>query len=103
VFVVEADNVKAAVAATPFTIVLAFRPQSMHDMPPVTGLQMRDLPAAVAAGPAVMVADEMSAVEYLRVHAMAEGRSVPVVARETLRGTVSPGRPAPEERLKLTL
>ncbi len=102
VFEVVLDSFTEAVAATPFAIVAAFMPQSMQLTPPEMGLQIMDLPAAVATGPAAMVTDATSAPAYFSVHATAEGRSVPVVASATLRGTVSPGRPLPEDRVRLT-
>src|SRR5690349_21589092 len=47
--------VTEATATTPFEMVLAFMPAARHIYVPLPGLQITDLPAAVAAGPAVTV------------------------------------------------
>jgi hypothetical protein len=63
VFSVDAEIVSATVATTPFEIVLEFTPQSTHVELPEVLLHEICLLAAVAAGPAVTVADVKSAVE----------------------------------------
>jgi hypothetical protein len=61
--VVVVDAVKDATAITPLEIVVAFKPQTSQIMDPAVLLQDKVLPAAVAAGPAVTVTNEKSAVE----------------------------------------
>jgi len=60
---VDAEIVSATVAATPFEIVLELTPQSTHVTVPEPLLQEICLLAAVAAAPAVTVADVKSTVE----------------------------------------
>jgi hypothetical protein len=61
-FSVDAEIVSATVATTPFEIVLEFTPQSTHVELPELLLQEICLLAAVAAAPAVTVADVKSTV-----------------------------------------
>jgi hypothetical protein len=63
VFSVDAEIVSATVATTPFEIVLELTPQSTHVELPALLLQEICLLAAVAAAPAVTVADVKSTVE----------------------------------------
>lgn len=63
VSVVALDKLNAIVATTPVPIVVAFAPDTIQIIAPVPGAQLTDLFAAVAAGPAVTVAEEKSAVE----------------------------------------
>jgi hypothetical protein len=58
---VWADSVRVAVASTPFGIGVSLRPHVRQVMAPGLGWQDRDI--FPAAGPAVHVADEKSAVE----------------------------------------
>jgi hypothetical protein len=68
VFSVVPEMVSATVATTPFEIVLELTPQSTHVELPALLLHEICLPAAVAAAPAVTVADVKSTVEWLTVH-----------------------------------
>ena len=60
---VDGEIVSATVATTPFEIVLELIPQSTHVELPELLLQEICLPAAVAAAPAVTVAEVKSTVE----------------------------------------
>jgi hypothetical protein len=63
--VVDAEFVIVTVitAATPFSITASFNPNSRHVIVPVVGLQLIDLPAAVALAPATALMDAMLLVE----------------------------------------
>jgi hypothetical protein len=63
VLAVEVDRVRAAVAMTPLGAGVDNRPQSTHERPPTTGLQLTNLPAAVARGDAVITAATTSVLE----------------------------------------
>ena len=101
VFSVDAEIVSATVATIPFEIVLELIPQRTHVELPALLLQEICLPAAVAAAPAVTVADVKSTVESLSVH-WTEAGWVPELFRLRLKVTVVPGVPDPDERLRVT-
>lgn len=63
VSVVEAETVREIVATTPLGIVASFKPDTMHREIPALEVQVTDLLAPVATGPAAIVMDEKSTVE----------------------------------------
>lgn len=62
------DSVTLTVATTPLATTLSFNPASRHVYDPALPEQKRDLPAAVAAGPATTLMDAMFEEEYVSVH-----------------------------------
>ena len=60
---VELDTINDTVARTPFEIGVALRPHSIQVVAPALLLQLIDLFAAIATGPAVTAADEKSRLE----------------------------------------
>lgn len=60
---VEAERVTATVATTPLAMVVVLKPNTRQFSDPDTGLQVTDLPAAVATAPALTVMEETSAAE----------------------------------------
>lgn len=63
VFVVEGDTVRDTVATTPLEIAKEFRPQRTQCEAPGRRLQLIDLKAPTAIGPALTLADEKSTCE----------------------------------------
>ena len=61
--VVESNTASDTVARTPVPIVVAFAPETTQTIEPADELQFTDLFAAVAAGPAAIVAEEKSVAE----------------------------------------
>ena len=61
-------RVTFTMATTPLETVSAFNPASRHIYDPALPEQTTDLPAAVAAVPAVMLIDAISAAGYVSVH-----------------------------------
>ncbi|MBV6466434.1 MAG: hypothetical protein PGMFKBFP_01747 [Anaerolineales bacterium] len=101
VLTVEAERVTATVATTPFGMVVVLKPNTRQFKDPDTGLQVTDLPAAVATAPAFTVMEDTSAAEYPMLHCREAGR-VELLVSVMLRLTVEPGVPLPEESARVT-
>lgn len=86
---------------TPRGIVVVLRPLKRQVYEPLEPLQVKDLPALVALGPAVTLIDVKSDVEYVNVHCSPDG-CVTAEARERSTETVPPARAVPEDRDKTT-
>jgi hypothetical protein len=99
---VDGEIVKVTVAITPFAIVDALIPHSKQVELPAALLQEIDLPADVAALPALIEAAEKSAVEYVNVHWASAG-CTPDAAKERLNVTTLPGTPEPDDKFSATL
>src|SRR5258705_12973608 len=63
VFVVVGEIPRLTTPTVPLAIVLLFVPYTIQTMDPAEGLQIKDFPAAVAAGPALTEMEEISVVE----------------------------------------
>ena len=90
-------------ATTPFGIPVVSNPEMMQVSVPGALLQVTDLLAPVAAGPAATVIEDTSLVEYVRVHSSDAGETDPAVLTERSRLPELPSVPEPDDKLKLTL
>lgn len=100
-FVVLPETLNVKLATTPLEIPVLFNPQMIHTELPATLLHETDLPAAVATGPAAIVSEVKSVVEYWTVHWTAAG-SVPLALLERFNVTAEPGKADPGARVKFT-
>lgn len=85
----------------PSGIVLEFTPLNMQVYEPFVPKQVNDLAAPVALAPAVNVAAEKSAVEYVSFHCSPAGL-LPVEVNDKFSATLPPACAAPEESAKDT-
>ena len=85
-----AERVTVATATTPVPIAVAFMPDAIHTADPLTALQLRVLPAAVKAGPAVKPMAVTLAGAYDSPHSNAVGWLPAVALKERLRETDPP-------------
>jgi hypothetical protein len=94
-----AARVRFTVATTPLGMAFAFIPAATQVIDPTAGAHVSDFCAALSDGPAVVLAEATSVVEYESIHCKAEGAVAPLSTRS--RETTPPGVPEPDAKLNV--
>jgi hypothetical protein len=95
-------TVTAAVAITPADIVVEFTPNNTQSTHPALLAQLSVLPAAVAAGPAVMFTALIEAIGYVTLHCTPVGAAPPLGVIVRFTPTVAPGNALPDPKASAT-
>src|SRR5262249_53914634 len=92
-------SVTETTATTPLPMAVPFMPLTTHTTEPLRGLQLRDLPAAVKAGPAAVLIDKTSLVAKDSVHWRVDGAALDDV-KARFRATEPPGTAETEPKAR---